>query len=67
MICEKCGKELPNNATLCTSCGWKTNKWEVQKKGGAIQNNARIAVVVSCAVIAVLCIVAIVAILCIGG
>ncbi len=27
MICGNCGKQLPDNATLCTSCGWKTETW----------------------------------------
>lgn len=27
MNCGNCGKELPDNATLCTSCGWKTEEW----------------------------------------
>lgn len=34
MICEKCGKELPDNAGLCTSCGWKSSGWELQKQQG---------------------------------
>ena len=28
MICPKCGKALSETATLCTECGWKTERWK---------------------------------------
>ena len=28
MDCKKCGRQLADNATLCTSCGWKTANWK---------------------------------------
>lgn len=33
MECKNCGKQLLDDATFCTSCGWKTEKWndEVNK------------------------------------
>lgn len=34
MICEKCGKELSDDASLCTSCGWKSRKWTNGVKDG---------------------------------
>lgn len=32
MKCEKCGRQLAENATLCTSCGWKTPSWQHEVK-----------------------------------
>lgn len=34
MQCEKCGKQLMDDATLCTSCGWKTKNWQHKVKRG---------------------------------
>lgn len=53
MICEKCGKELSHDATLCTSCGWKSRKWEEGVKEGK-QNNTILAVCLPLAVVLVL-------------
>lgn len=32
MQCKKCGQQLADNATLCTSCGWKTANWQHEVK-----------------------------------
>lgn len=32
MRCEKCGRDLAEDATFCTSCGWKTDKWKKEVK-----------------------------------
>lgn len=32
MFCPKCGKELSDSATICTSCGWKTERWKESVK-----------------------------------
>lgn len=34
MKCEKCGRQLEENATFCTSCGWKTASWQHNVKRG---------------------------------
>lgn len=43
MFCEKCGKELMDDATLCSSCGWKTPKWHKEVKESKINHKANIA------------------------
>lgn len=34
MYCPKCGCELPYKATMCTSCGYKTEEWKKQVNDG---------------------------------
>lgn len=55
MICEKCGKELPDTAGLCTSCGWKTKNWQAEKQKAAMENNAVITALIACAVLVAVC------------
>lgn len=50
MVCEKCGKELADDAALCTSCGWKTQKWSSSIKEGKTSNTV-LAVCVPLAVV----------------
>ena len=40
MICEKCGKELSDDANMCTSCGWKTPNWKSEKERGDSRNKS---------------------------
>ena len=47
MFCRNCGKEIPNGAKFCTSCGTATN---VNKKKGSIPIIAVVAVVVLVAI-----------------
>lgn len=38
MECPKCGKTMPDDATLCTSCGWKSEKWHAGEKDAKTAN-----------------------------
>lgn len=42
MKCGNCGKELMDSATFCTSCGWKTTKWNNEVKKSKAAQNANI-------------------------
>lgn len=60
MICEKCGKELSDDAALCTSCGWKTAKWEAEKENGAAQHKSVYIAFVTIAITLAVCVAAII-------
>lgn len=47
MTCPNCKKEISDTATLCTSCGWKSQKWEACKQEGKNQYNGVIFAVVA--------------------
>lgn len=32
MTCENCGASMPDTATFCTTCGWKTSEWKKETK-----------------------------------
>lgn len=66
MICPKCGKDLLETATLCTTCGWKSQKWEQKKQQGKAEHNALIYALIGIVAIIILGILGIVAIL-VGG
>ena len=53
MICKNCGNDLHNEATICTCCGWKTNKWKKQIKRGKAVHSANILVVILLSLVAV--------------
>lgn len=40
MQCEKCGQQLADDATFCTSCGWKTASWQHKVKRGKEMHTA---------------------------
>lgn len=40
MFCKKCGRQLEDNATFCTSCGWKTDNWQRNVKQGKEMHTA---------------------------
>lgn len=42
MKCENCGKKLMDNATFCTSCGWKTDKWKDEVKKSKTNQNINV-------------------------
>lgn len=46
MQCEKCGRQLADDATFCTSCGWKTDKWEKEAKKSKTLQNSNIAILI---------------------
>lgn len=46
MRCEKCGRELAEDATFCTSCGWKTDKWKKEIKQSRTIQNGNIAILI---------------------
>lgn len=52
MQCEKCGRPLADNATFCTSCGWKTPNWKREVKSTKTMHIG--AIVASALLIAVL-------------
>ena len=66
MVCPKCGKELLETATLCTTCGWKSQKWENSKEQGKYQHKALVSALVGIVVVIILATLGIVAIL-LGG
>lgn len=66
MICPKCGKEISETATLCTSCGWKSKKWEESKQEAKNQHSTLVFALVSIVAVIILGIAGIVAIL-VGG
>lgn len=66
MNCPNCGKELLETAMLCTTCGWKSQKWELSKQQGKSQHSAIVSALIGIIVIIFLGILGIVAIL-VGG
>ena len=46
MRCGKCGRELAEEATFCTSCGWKTDKWKKEVKQSKATQNINTAILV---------------------
>ena len=46
MQCEKCGKQLAEDATFCTSCGWKTDRWKKEVKQSKATQNSNTAILV---------------------
>lgn len=48
MVCQKCGKEIMENATFCTGCGWKTpNRKAQEKKSRMVHNGGKAAAVLA--------------------
>ena len=60
MICPKCGKALSDTATLCTSCGWKSEKWEACKQDGKNQRNNIVFAAVAIAILVAVFIVSVI-------
>lgn len=58
MNCPKCGKEISENATLCTSCGWKSQKWEINKQQGKLQHGALVAAIITIVILSIFSVVA---------
>lgn len=57
MQCDNCGKTLPDSASFCTSCGWKTENWtKSAKKSRSICNSAILAVIIGILSLVLLCI-----------
>lgn len=54
MQCEKCGKHLMDNASFCTSCGWKTDKWHREARKTKSDQQANILVTIICVIVAAL-------------
>lgn len=50
MQCEKCGKQLMDNASFCTSCGWKTDRWRNEVRKTKSDQQANILVISICAI-----------------
>ena len=63
MVCEKCGKELADDAALCTSCGWKTAIWESEKENGAAQHKSLYIAFAAIAIILAVCVAAIIGVI----
>ena len=58
MNCSSCGRILPDNATFCTSCGWKTDNWTKEaKRSRSIHLSAVASVVIGVLALVFLCIV----------
>lgn len=60
MTCPNCGKEISETATLCTSCGWKSKKWEVCKQDGKNQHNNLVFAAVAIAILVAIFIVSVI-------
>lgn len=54
MQCEKCGKQLSDNASFCTSCGWKTDKWRREVEKAKSDQQANVLVIIICVIIVAL-------------
>lgn len=63
ITCPKCGKEITETATLCTACGWKSQKWEENKQKAKTEHSTLIFALASIVALLILGIVGIVAIL----
>lgn len=60
MICPKCGKKLSDTSILCTSCGWKSDKWKSDSKNMAYKYKVLVVSVVVLTAIALAGIVAVI-------
>lgn len=46
MQCEKCGRQLAEDATFCSSCGWKTDKWKKEVNQSKTIQRTNIAILI---------------------
>ena len=67
MFCQKCGNELPDSATLCTSCGWKSQNWEIQKQKGKARHSSIVTACIATIVSFVFLIALVIVAVCVGG